>query len=96
MTTTPSVSHVIRTEDFDCGIMISASHNPYYDNGIKVMNGSGEKMEESVILEIEKYLDGEMGEIPLAKRDQIGRTAGFCSRKEPLYRISDLHCHPFL
>ena len=79
VTTTPSVSHVIRTEDFDCGIMISASHNPYYDNGIKVMNGSGEKMEESVILEIEKYLDGEMGEIPMAKRDQIGRTQDFAA-----------------
>ena len=79
VTTTPSVSHVIRTEDFDCGIMISASHNPYYDNGIKVMNGSGEKMEESVILEIEKYLDGEMGELPLAKRDHIGRTQDFAA-----------------
>ena len=79
VTTTPSVSHVIRTEDFDCGIMISASHNPYYDNGIKVMNGSGEKMEESVILEIEKYLDGEMGELPMAKRDQIGRTQDFAA-----------------
>ena len=79
VTTTPSVSHVIRTEDFYCGIMISASHNPYYDNGIKVMNGSGEKMEESVILEIEKYLDGEMGELPLAKRDQIGRTQDFAA-----------------
>ena len=79
VTTTPSVSQVIRTEDFDCGIMISASHNPYYDNGIKVMNGSGEKMEESVILEIEKYLDGEMGELPLAKRDQIGRTQDFAA-----------------
>ena len=79
VTTTPSVSHVIRTEDFDCGIMISASHNPYYDNGIKVMNGSGENMEESVILEIEKYLDGEMGELPLAKRDQIGRTQDFAA-----------------
>ncbi len=79
VTTTPSVSHVIRTEDFDCGIMISASHNPYYDNGIKVMNGSGEKMEESVILEIEKYLDGEMGELPLAKRDHIGRNQDFAA-----------------
>ena len=73
-TTTPSVAHVIRTEDFDCGIMISASHNPYYDNGIKVMNGNGENLEESVITEIEKYLDGEMEEIPLAKREYIGRT----------------------
>ena len=79
VTTTPSVSHVIRTEDFDCGIMISASHNPYYDNGIKIMNGSGEKLEESVIVEIEKYLDGEMGELPLAKREHIGRTQDFAA-----------------
>ncbi len=77
VTPTPSVAHVIRTEDFDCGIMISASHNPYYDNGIKVMNGNGEKLEESVIAEIERYLDGEMEELPLAKRDQIGRTQDF-------------------
>ena len=70
---------MIRTEDFDCGIMISASHNPYYDNGIKVMNGNGEKLEESVITEIEKYLDGEMEEIPLAKREYIGRTQDFAA-----------------
>lgn len=79
VTTTPSVSHVIRTEDFDCGIMISASHNPYYDNGIKVMNGNGEKLEESVIAEIERYLDGELEELPLAKRDKIGRTQDFAA-----------------
>lgn len=77
VTTTPSVSYVVRTEGFDCGIMISASHNPYYDNGIKVMNGNGEKLEESVIAEIEKYLDGEMGEIPLSRRNHIGRTTDF-------------------
>lgn len=79
VTPTPSVSHVIRTEDFDCGIMISASHNPYYDNGIKVMNGNGEKLEESVIAQIERYLDGEMEELPLAKRDKIGRTQDFAA-----------------
>lgn len=79
VTTTPSVSHVIRTEDFDCGIMISASHNPYYDNGIKIMNGSGEKLEESVIAEIEKYLDGETEENPLAKKEKIGRTQDFAA-----------------
>lgn len=77
VTTTPSVSHVIRTEDFDCGIMISASHNPYYDNGIKIMNGNGEKLEESVILEIEKYLDGLTEEIPLSTKEHIGRTQDF-------------------
>lgn len=79
VTTTPSVSHVISTEDFDCGIMISASHNPYYDNGIKIMNGNGEKLEESVILEIEKYLDGQTEEIPLATREHIGRTQDFAA-----------------
>lgn len=77
VTTTPSVSYVVRTEGFDCGIMISASHNPFYDNGIKVINGNGEKLEESVITEIERYLDGEMGQIPLAKKDRIGRTTDY-------------------
>ena len=79
VTTTPSVSYVVRTEGFSCGIMISASHNPYYDNGIKVMNEKGEKLDESVTDEIEKYLDGEMGELPLAKQDKIGRTVDFAA-----------------
>lgn len=79
VTTTPSVSYVVRTEEFSCGIMISASHNPYYDNGIKVINEKGEKLEENVITEIEKYLDGEMGELPLARRDKIGRTVDFAA-----------------
>lgn len=79
VTTTPSVSYVVRTEGFDCGIMISASHNPFYDNGIKVINEKGEKLEESVIEEIEKYLDGEMGEIPLARKEKIGRTVDFAA-----------------
>jgi Phosphomannomutase len=55
VTTTPSVTNVVRTEGFNCGIMISARHNPYYDNGIKVITEKGEKLEESVITEIEKY-----------------------------------------
>ncbi len=79
VTTTPSVSYVVRTEEFDCGIMISASHNPYYDNGIKVINGKGEKLEEEVITEIERYLDGELGEIPFALRDKIGRTTDYAA-----------------
>ena len=86
VTTTPSVAYVVRTEDFDCGIMISASHNPYYDNGIKLINAFGEKMDESVIKLIEAYLDGELvafgrewGELPLAQRDQIGRTVDHVS-----------------
>ena len=79
VTTTPSVSYVVRTEEFDCGIMISASHNSYYDNGIKVINGRGEKLEEETIEKIESYLDGEMGEIPFAKRDAIGRTVDYAA-----------------
>ena len=79
VTTTPSVSYVVRTEEFSCGIMISASHNPFYDNGIKVINEKREKLEEDVITEIEKYLDGEMGEIPYAVRDQIGRTVDYAA-----------------
>ncbi|MBR2560385.1 MAG: hypothetical protein IKE37_08165, partial [Firmicutes bacterium] len=58
VTTTPSVAYITRTDDFDCGIMISASHNPFYDNGIKLFNGNGEKMDEETILEIEDYIDG--------------------------------------
>jgi len=79
VTTTPSVSYVVRTEGFQCGIMISASHNPYYDNGIKVINERGGKLEEDVIEKIESYLDGEMGEIPFARKDQIGRTVDFAA-----------------
>ena len=86
VTTTPSVAYVARTEDFDCGIMISASHNPYHDNGIKLLNSFGEKMDESVIALIEAYLDGELvafgkewPELPLAHRDQIGRTVDHVS-----------------
>ena len=79
VTTTPSVSYVVRTEEFNCGIMISASHNPYYDNGLKVINEKGEKLEEAVITEIERYLDGKMEELPLAKRDLIGRTVDFAA-----------------
>ena len=77
VTTTPSVSYVVRTEDFDCGIMISASHNPFYDNGIKLINDKGEKMREDVINEIEKYLDGDMEELPYATREKIGCTVDY-------------------
>ena len=86
VTTTPSVAYVARTEDFDCGIMISASHNPYYDNGIKLINSFGEKMDEGVIALVEAYLDGELvafgrewPELPLAQREQIGRTVDHVS-----------------
>ena len=77
VTTTPSVAYVARTDGFDCGIMISASHNPYYDNGIKLINGHGEKMEESLIAQVEAHLDGKLEPIPLAIRDEIGRTVDY-------------------
>ena len=77
VTPTPSVSYIVRTGDFDCGIMISASHNPYYDNGIKVINGQGYKREAAIENEIEQYIDGELGEIPFAKKDSIGKTTDY-------------------
>ena len=77
VTSTPSVAYVTRTEDFDCGIMISASHNPYYDNGIKLINGNGEKMSDDVTNQVEKYIDGELPEAPYATRDRIGRTIDY-------------------
>lgn len=79
VTTTPSVSYITRVDEFDCGVMISASHNPYYDNGIKVINGNGEKLGDDTIERIEEYLDGKIGEIPLAVRDEIGRTVDYAS-----------------
>ena len=77
VTTTPSVSYVTRTEDFDCGIMISASHNVFYDNGIKVINGKGHKLEVEVEEKVEAYIDGTFGELPLATRENIGRTVDY-------------------
>ena len=79
VTTTPSVSYVVRTEGFDCGIMISASHNPFYDNGIKIINGSGYKLEAEVEQKIEDYIDGKTEEIPFATRENIGRTVDFAA-----------------
>ena len=86
VTTTPSVAYIARVDGFECGIMISASHNPYYDNGIKLINGQGEKMEESVIALVEDYLDGNLvlfgkkwDQVPFAKRDKIGRTVDYVS-----------------
>lgn len=78
VTTTPSVSYVTRTEEFDCGIMISASHNPFYDNGIKVINGLGHKLEASTEALIEAYIDGTFDqEVPYATRENIGRTVDY-------------------
>lgn len=77
VTTTPSVAYVTRTEEFDCGVMISASHNPYYDNGIKLINSKGEKMDEGTIADVEAYLDGEVDEVPYATRDELGQTTDY-------------------
>ena len=72
VTTTPSVAFVVRTENFDCGIMVSASHNPYYDNGIKVMDGNGHKISAEIENAMERYIDGESEELPFAVQDKIG------------------------
>lgn len=85
VTTTPCVAYISRVDSFDCGIMISASHNPYYDNGIKLINGDGEKMDEATIKLIEDYLDGksdmlsEADGLPFAHRQNIGRTVDYIS-----------------
>ena len=76
VTTTPSVSYIARVDDFDCGIMISASHNPFYDNGIKLLNGNGEKMDEETILKVEDFIDGKTT-VPTATRQEIGRTVDY-------------------
>ena len=88
VTTTPSVAYVVRTEQFDCGIMISASHNPYYDNGIKLINAKGHKMEAEVENEIEAYIDGEIHEIPFATKERDWTSKRLCSRKKSV--ISDI------
>ena len=86
VTTTPSVAYVTRVDEFDCGIMISASHNPYYDNGIKLLNGSGEKMDEQTIGLVEDYIDGKLEvfgqcweELPYGLRDKVGCTVDYVS-----------------
>lgn len=77
VTPTPSVSYITRTEDFDCGIMITASHNPYHDNGIKIINKNGEKMEDEFLYELEAYLDSDIKDIDLAIGEEIGRTVDY-------------------
>ena len=96
VTTTPSVSYIVRTEDFDCGIMISASHNPFYDNGIKLINAQGHKMEAEVEAKIEAYIDGEIPEIPYAKRETIGRTVDYSAgRNRYIGRLISLATRSF-
>lgn len=79
VTTTPSVAYVVRLDDFDCGIMITASHNPYYDNGIKVISGNGQKIDSAIEDKMEAYIDGKTPELALATRDSIGRTIDYVS-----------------
>ena len=86
VTSTPSVSYVVRTEQFDLGVMISASHNPYYDNGIKLINSNGEKLEENVISLIEDYLDGKIKDVPFATKTSIGRTIDYFAGRNMIVR----------
>ena len=85
VTTTPSVAYVTRVDNFDCGVMISASHNPFYDNGIKLINSRGEKMDDQTIADIEAYLDGNLaalgieGDVPAAKREELGEIVDYVS-----------------
>ena len=96
VTTTPSVSYVVRTEDFDCGIMISASHNPFYDNGIKILNENGQKISADIEARIEAYLDGEIEELPLATGEDIGRTVDFASgRNRYIGHLISIPCRDF-
>lgn len=96
VTTTPSVAYVARTEDFDCGIMISASHNPFYDNGIKLLNGNGEKMEDAVIDLVEDYLDGKGEPIAYATGTDIGRIIDYAAgRNRYMGYLMSLAVHSF-
>jgi phosphoglucosamine mutase len=103
VTTTPSVSYVTRTDDFDCGVMISASHNPYFDNGIKLLNDQGEKMDNETIRLVEEYLDGELdvfghtwSEIPFATDSAIGRTVDYTAgRNRYMGYLISLAIHSF-
>ena len=96
VTTTPSVSYVVRTEDFDCGIMISASHNPFNDNGIKLLNGNGQKIEAEIEARIEAYLDGKLEDLPLATGADIGRTVDFASgRNRYIGYLISIPCRDF-
>jgi phosphoglucosamine mutase len=96
VTTTPSVSYVVRTEEFDCGIMISASHNPFYDNGIKLLNGNGQKIEASIEERIEAYLDGELEELPYANREDVGCAVDFaCGRNRYIGHLISIPTRDF-
>ena len=96
VTTTPCVSYITRSEGFDCGVMISASHNPYWDNGIKLMNGKGEKMDDALQNEIEQYIDGEVEAPPFASDDRIGCTVDFYTgRNRYIGYLTNIATQPF-
>lgn len=96
VTTTPCVSYITRTEGFDCGVMISASHNPYWDNGIKLMNHKGEKMDDALQDQLEDYIDGKIGELPFAMEDKIGCTVDFYTgRNRYIGYLTNLATKPF-
>lgn len=96
VTTTPCVSYITRTENFDLGIMISASHNPYFDNGIKLMNENGEKMDDETQALLEKYIDGEIDDVCYATDDEIGQTIDFYSgRNRYIGYLTGIPVHPF-
>ena len=95
VTTTPSVAYITRMDDFDCGVMISASHNPFYDNGIKLLNGNGEKMDEETIALVEAYLDGQQ-DVPYALKGGIGRTVDYMAgRNRYIGYLISLGMHSF-
>lgn len=96
VTTTPSVSYVVRTENFDCGIMISASHNPFYDNGIKIIGGNGQKLDADVEAQIERYIDDGEPRIPYAVREHVGRTIDFAAgRNRYIGYLISIPCRDF-
>ena len=96
VTTTPCVSYITRTEEFDCGVMISASHNPFWDNGIKLMNGRGEKMDDDLQNDLERYIDHEMEELPYAAGERIGCTVDFYTgRNRYIGYLTTLATKPF-
>ena len=96
VTTTPCVSYITRTEGFDCGVMISASHNPYWDNGIKLMNHKGEKMDDAMQDQLEDYIDGKIPELPFAVEDKIGCTVDFYTgRNRYIGYLTNLATKPF-
>ena len=96
VTPTPSVSYVVKREGFDCGIMISASHNPYYDNGIKLINSNGQKVDAELEYQIEEYIDGKIPELPLATKENIGRTVDYVAgRNRYIGYLISIPAHSF-